>query len=439
MKRKSKIVSALLVVCLCIGCLTACKSDTPSATNSNASTTSQKNLSGKVVYWSMWNENEPQADAIKKAVVLFNKDYPKCTIDITWVGRTNCQTIPPALKGGQKIDIIDNITYTTDPTLFADITSMMKEPAIGQPSMTVEQSIIDVLKVSNKQNQVLAKLSGEYYGVPVSPWTAAFFYNKDLFKKAGITAIPTTWTEFIDACKKLKVANIAALTTDDAYIYLIPNAYLTRLVGQDGIAKLLASTKDALWDDSAILKTLQAMQDISQYTSATVATNKYPAGQQEFALGKAAMYFNASWFPGEVKDTAGPDFPWGAFNFPVVEGGKEDATAISLGCIPMNVTSSSDNKEAAMEFLKYCVSKEVQDSLSANGGYAPCTIGSVWPGAIKDCGALVSTAKSITGFGANLSSDFLKGVYIPQITKVFTKQTNAADALKTIQSQRAKY
>ena len=54
--------------------------------------------------------------------------------------------------------------------------------------------------------------------------------------------------------------------------------------------------------------------------SPQTATNKYPAGQQEFALGEAAMYLNASWMPSEVADTAGEDFPWGVLRVPA--GGR---------------------------------------------------------------------------------------------------------------------
>ena len=55
------------------------------------------------------------------------------------------------------------------------------------------------------------------------PWVVGFFYNKDLFQQAGITETPGTWTEFMEACQKLKDAGINAVTCDDAYMTLIPN------------------------------------------------------------------------------------------------------------------------------------------------------------------------------------------------------------------------
>ena len=45
---------------------------------------------------------------------------------------------------------------------------------------------------------------GVQYGVPWDMGMIGFWYNKDLFQKAGITAPPTTWDEFLAAIPKLK-------------------------------------------------------------------------------------------------------------------------------------------------------------------------------------------------------------------------------------------
>ncbi|MFN8077957.1 MAG: extracellular solute-binding protein [Kineosporiaceae bacterium] len=44
---------------------------------------------------------------------------------------------------------------------------------------------------------------GKLYGMPDLSSARAFFYNKDLFAKAGIAAPPKTWAEFEDAAKKI--------------------------------------------------------------------------------------------------------------------------------------------------------------------------------------------------------------------------------------------
>ena len=45
---------------------------------------------------------------------------------------------------------------------------------------------------------------GKVYGFPILASARAFFYNKDLFAKAGLAAPPRTWDEFVDAAKKVQ-------------------------------------------------------------------------------------------------------------------------------------------------------------------------------------------------------------------------------------------
>ena len=384
----------ILALCLALtmalavfaGCSGAASSSAPAAGSASGSASTGgsatgKQLSGKVVYWSMYNEGEPEAMAIQKAADMFMEDYPDCEVEIQWIGRSNQDITGPALEGGEQLDILDNFSYDKSTDRYLDITDMMNEPALGQEDMTVAESILPVLNLANAQGQEKAGLeTDKYYGVQMFPWVVGFFYNKDLFQQAGITETPETWTEFMEACQKLKDAGINAVTCDDAYMTLIPNNYLARLVGSDTIAAMSASASDPAWQSEEVKQAFAAMEALSPFMSPQTATNKYPAGQQEFALGEAAMYLNASWMPSEVADTAGEDFPWGFFAFPQVEDGAEGSGYVSVGGVPLAVYSGSPNPEAAKEFLRYVASKEVQDYLAEQGG-APATVGSGWPGA----------------------------------------------------------
>ncbi|HXJ78559.1 MAG TPA: extracellular solute-binding protein [Candidatus Methylomirabilis sp.] len=45
---------------------------------------------------------------------------------------------------------------------------------------------------------------GKLYGFPILASARAFFYNKELFAKAGIAAPPRTWQEFVDDARKIQ-------------------------------------------------------------------------------------------------------------------------------------------------------------------------------------------------------------------------------------------
>ena len=442
----------ILALCLALtmalavfaGCSGAASSSAPAAGSASGSASTGgsatgKQLSGKVVYWSMYNEGEPEAMAIQKAADMFMEDYPDCEVEIQWIGRSNQDITGPALEGGEQLDILDNFSYDKSTDRYLDITDMMNEPALGQEDMTVAESILPVLNLANAQGQEKAGLeTDKYYGVQMFPWVVGFFYNKDLFQQAGITETPETWTEFMEACQKLKDAGINAVTCDDAYMTLIPNNYLARLVGSDTIAAMSASASDPAWQSEEVKQAFAAMETLSPFMSPQTATNKYPAGQQEFALGEAAMYLNASWMPSEVADTAGEDFPWGFFAFPQVEDGAEGSGYVSVGGVPLAVYSGSPNPEAAKEFLRYVASKEVQDYLAEQGG-APATVDSEWPGARAECTDVIAAADKVASLNCDLSSEFVSAVFTMEMNKVLTQQTTADKAVSTLTGEASKY
>lgn len=83
----------ILALCLALtmalavfaGCSGAASSSAPAAGSASGSASTGgsatgKQLSGKVVYWSMYNEGEPEAMAIQKAADMFMEDYPDCEV-----------------------------------------------------------------------------------------------------------------------------------------------------------------------------------------------------------------------------------------------------------------------------------------------------------------------------------------------------------------------
>ncbi len=52
---------------------------------------------------------------------------------------------------------------------------------------------------------------GTLYGLPILSSARAFFYNRDLFVKAGIAAPPKTWDEFVQAARKIQALGGGAI------------------------------------------------------------------------------------------------------------------------------------------------------------------------------------------------------------------------------------
>ena len=60
----------------------------------------------KLVYWSMWNEAEPQGQVIAEAAREFEKETG-IKIDVNFNGREIRKTLQPALDAGETIDLFD--------------------------------------------------------------------------------------------------------------------------------------------------------------------------------------------------------------------------------------------------------------------------------------------------------------------------------------------
>ena len=60
-----------------------------------------------IVYWSMWEEEEPQADVIREAAEAY-EEATGISVEIQWKGRRIQSLIGPALDAGEQIDLFDD-------------------------------------------------------------------------------------------------------------------------------------------------------------------------------------------------------------------------------------------------------------------------------------------------------------------------------------------
>src|SRR5580693_9081812 len=70
-------------------------------------------------------------------------------------------------------------------------------------------------KLINPDIQALVNQYASFHGetniLPFSVAAEGVIYNKDLFDKVGVSAVPTTWSEFLAVCEKFKSANITPI------------------------------------------------------------------------------------------------------------------------------------------------------------------------------------------------------------------------------------
>ena len=221
---------------------------------------------------------------------------------------------------------------------------------------------------------------GKNYGVPWDMGMIGFWYNKDLFAKAGITNPPTTWTEFLADVKALKAAGITpiALGEGDKWPGMHMWAYLvTRLGGKanfEGAYNRTGSFTDAPFIDAGKkLQDLIALEPFQDgFLGATYGDEATAVGN-----GKAAMELMGQWAPAVEKDNSadkkGIGDKLGFFPFPMVEGGKGDpADAVGGG---NGFAIGKNASPEAIDFVKFMTSAENQAAVAKIGVAIPVVKG----------------------------------------------------------------
>ena len=321
----------------------------------------------KLVYWAMWSEDEPQAKVIKDAIAKYTEDTG-VKVDVQFKGRNGQREgLQPALDAKQNIDLFDEDVNRVNGTW-------------GKYLMDLEDMAKDY--EAEHGNETLFKIARNAYGqthdgddtlhtIPYQPSIFGFFYNKTLFDKAGVEGVPTTWEEMDAACAKLKEAGITPITADDAYMTSFIGMHLARYIGQDGVKSLVTGEASndvtVTWDDPKVLAAAESFADFADkgYFSKNIATNKYPAGQnQEFAPGEAAIVICGSWLPNEAKESVADDLEWGYFNYPSVPNGTDDSTANNIANQVFAINKDSKMADEAFELITYITTGEFDKKMT---------------------------------------------------------------------------
>lgn len=377
-------------------------------------------LTGDLVYYCNWNQTETQGQVITDAVKAFTEQNPGVNIKVVYNGRENKKVVLPALESGQQIDLFDqsiDLVINSWGDYLLDLTPYFEESYAttdGKPYKdAVMQAPLDLLQTLKP---------GGYYGVPYQPSLYAFMYNKEHFEKAGIEQVPTTWDEFLAACEKLKAAGYTPLTDDDAYIDILFGMHLTRLKGEEWVDQCVNDTTGAMWDDPAVLTALQDMRELVDkgYCAPTMTSNKYPAGQQEVAMGDVSMYFNGTYLVNEVMATTGPDFRWGAFNYPTVDG-QGDLGDVLYGCQLMGINKNCKSPDAAFAFAVFLTTGEWDKTLAEKTYGVPVGGTTDWPVQLEDAKAIFENATSRIVSGTAVRNNTEKA---PIVKEVFVKVLN---------------
>jgi raffinose/stachyose/melibiose transport system substrate-binding protein len=223
----------------------------------------------------------------------------------------------------------------------------------------------------------------EVWAAPVRVGTVAFFYNKEMFEKAGVDgAAIKTWGDFIGAVEKIKAAGMVPLGCDGAdkwplhfyYSYLI-----MRNGGEGALAAVKAKEPDAFLSDGFIKAGEQMIElGATEPCQPGWEGSHWPSEMGELGDARVAMAlsFEDTERRQKQSSTSGEGLAegnLGRFVFPVVEGGLGDPAATFGGLNGWAVSKTAPPE--TIDFLKFYTSIDNQRLLARETGIIPVVKG----------------------------------------------------------------
>ncbi len=223
----------------------------------------------------------------------------------------------------------------------------------------------------------LYQVDGKQYGIPFNAGMVGFWYNKDLFAQAAITAPPATWDELLSDVQKLKDAGITpiAVGAGDKWPAHFWYSYLmVRLGGADAMNQIAADNNFSVPNVIDAGKKVAELVAMDPFQEGFLGAGwDAPDGESgTMATGGAAMDLMGQWAPGAFKTQAGlkPDedlpFQLGWFPFPSVDGGSGLPTDAFGGADGFAV--GKDAPPEAVDFLSFITNAENQRTWAKNSG-----------------------------------------------------------------------
>lgn len=216
---------------------------------------------------------------------------------------------------------------------------------------------------------------GKIYASSSEGSLVGYFYNKELFEKAGIDAPATTWDEFWEQCDKLKAAGITPLaldTADSAWVTSLWAGAMIATSGDEGYEFMKQMNPIDYNNQPTIDAFTNVQKMLQEYTTLDAIGGKYEHAANNFLSGQAAMIANGPWmigdFSDETKTTADFADKVGVAIFP----GNFVYDAPIQGYF---VTKQDDPalEEAAVEMVKFFTSAHAQQVALEVQGMVPAS------------------------------------------------------------------
>lgn len=305
--------------------------------------------SQKIRWWHIAN-TDPMLSTWAAMARQFQAAHPGVTFEITPLENEAFKTkLTTVIQAGDPPDIFHTwgggvLAQQADAGMVKDLTA-----DVGGWRETLIPTALDAYTID-----------GKTYASAVDTGMVGFWYNKELFGRAGLSKPPATWAEFLEAVRRLKSASITpiALAGKEKWPGHYYWAYLAmRVAGLDALRQAAVDKDFSKPDFVAAGARLAELVALQPFQTGFLAAGYSTADGQAATMGngKAAMELMGQWAPVVQRDNSagkkGLQDRLGFFAFPAVDGGKGRITDAFGGGGGFAV--GKDAPPEAVEFLRF--------------------------------------------------------------------------------------
>jgi ABC-type glycerol-3-phosphate transport system substrate-binding protein len=213
---------------------------------------------------------------------------------------------------------------------------------------------------------------GKLYAAPYVSSTQLIWYNKDLFRAAGVTPPPSdprkpwTYDQVLDAARKLtgpgRWGFLFEQTADPYQILAVPQSMGAEVISPDGLRASGYVNGPKFVEAMTWYQRLFAQWKVSPQGIDDLATS-----QQYFGTGRIAMLVGEMWNYNVLRQTY-PKLNWGVAPHPYFAGGK---VVTPTGSWHVGIYPRTRYVEAAVKFVKYVTGPDASKEWFLARGHTP--------------------------------------------------------------------
>ena len=301
-----------------------------------------------IEYWQY--SYKARLDAMDKLIEAFEAENPDINVIQTNFPYAQYRTkVAASVAAGEGPDVVQLYYGWLDDYLSAEILQPLSKKIF--PNQAIEDDFFPIVGTM--------KVNGSYYALPTAVRSLGLFWNKKIFREAGLdpNKPPETLDELIDVAKKLtkrdRAGNIIQVGLTMGPINQDHNWWREVLVRQFGGEPYNADNTEVTYMNQAGLNAFQYYADFA-LTHETSVVDFMDKGEIAFKAGRAAMHIDGSFVLSLFNRTR--RLEWGVTELPSHNDIKANFSSYWVNGITSK--AKGEKHAAAEKFLKFITSDD---------------------------------------------------------------------------------